>query len=331
MILQMWGPHLNASTGYGESARALAAAWRSLGGCVTCREEQEGTEPGQPFLNYSWRLHDLPLEHRGGLVARVMAETSRIPSAWVRQLQAVDQVWVPSAFNREGFILSGVDEGRLRVLPDVWEPPGEMPDALPLPPLPSWRFLSVFNHRTLFRKGVDLLLRAYHRGFSRRDDVVLILRTDMDFPAILRKLGMTWGACAPRVHVVSHRLDEARMLGLYRSCNAFVLPSRGEGVGRPYLAALWTGLPVIASGWGGALSFLNGKNARLIPCRPFPARRYWRRLPHPWEWQGDLAEPDCDGLTEAMRDVFCSHPLTKTPGHLPEGCRSAHVAALMKG
>lgn len=44
---------------------------------------------------------------------------------------------------------------------------------------------------------------------------------------------------------------------LYASADAFVLPSRGEGWGRPTVEAMAMGLPVIATNWSGATAFLD--------------------------------------------------------------------------
>ena len=38
---------------------------------------------------------------------------------------------------------------------------------------------------------------------------------------------------------------------LYKGADAFVLPSRGEGWGRPHIEAMSMGLPTIATNWSG--------------------------------------------------------------------------------
>ena len=48
---------------------------------------------------------------------RSMYETDSIPEDWVAPASCdVDQVWVPSAFNKRTFMAAGVPEDRLRVL-----------------------------------------------------------------------------------------------------------------------------------------------------------------------------------------------------------------------
>ena len=44
---------------------------------------------------------------------------------------------------------------------------------------------------------------------------------------------------------------------LYAAADAFVLPSRGEGWGRPVMEAMAMGLPTIATNWSGTTAFLG--------------------------------------------------------------------------
>ena len=51
---------------------------------------------------------------------------------------------------------------------------------------------------------------------------------------------------------------------LYAGADAYVLPSRGEGWGRPYMEALAMGLPTIASRFSGNLEFMDDETSWLI-------------------------------------------------------------------
>ena len=56
-------------------------------------------------------------------------------------------------------------------------------------------------------------------------------------------------------------MSEADMPRLYRSMHCLVLPSRGEGWGRPHSEAMATGLPVIATHWSGPTEFMYTNNS----------------------------------------------------------------------
>lgn len=53
----------------------------------------------------------------------------------------------------------------------------------------------------------------------------------------------------PRVLVVDKHILQRRMPNLYKSAHVLVIPSRGEGWGRPHVEAMSMGLPVIATNW----------------------------------------------------------------------------------
>ena len=47
----------------------------------------------------------------------------------------------------------------------------------------------------------------------------------------------------------------------YAAADVFVLPSRGEGWGRPHVEAMAMGLPVIATNWSGPTAFMTPANS----------------------------------------------------------------------
>ena len=96
-------------------------------------------------------------------------------------------------------------------------------------------------------------------------------------------------------------MPTAELPRLYASADAFVLPSRGEGYGRPYMEALASECPVIATRWSGQLDFLDDANSYLIDCdlTPVPWNTDFEAFAgHQW------AEPRVEHLRHLMRHVF---------------------------
>ncbi len=246
-------------------------------------------------------------------VGRTMFETDRLPADWVGLCNGMDQVWVPSSFNRETFAAAGVDGHRLRVVPSpiadhVFRTPV---DPLELPGDDAFTFLSVFAWG--LRKGWDVLARAFVEEFDRGEAKLVLKVTPADRYTLVdhrlrlerflvETLGRDPSRC-PAIHFVDADLDLHGMLRLYRSADAFVLPSRGEGWGRPYMEAMAAGLPTIGSRWSGNLDFMDDENSFLIDCatEPVPPEAVME-VPqyrgHRW------GAPSVDHLRELMRTVM---------------------------
>lgn len=195
---------------------------------------------------------------------------------------------MPTSFHHRIFAQAG-DSAlamRLRVLPQTVEEVGsgcvEPLKSLSISRVNSdsrFKFLAVGKWER--RKGWDVMLRAWCGAFpasssSEQKQEVLLVRTasyhsSSDFDALidaelsLDKGGPGRAACAP-IELLPP-LSTEEMKHLYRSVNAFVSTSHGEGWGRPLAEAAASGCPVIAPDWSGPTAFLTNATATLIPVR----------------------------------------------------------------
>lgn len=292
------GPLLNHS-GYGEEMRGFVTALRATGRPIAAeplwsspryveslaprRRADFERAAAENRVDHAVHVLHVPAQAlarvagAGAHVARSMFETDGLPEDWAPQLNAMDEVWVPSAFNVQSFRRAGVTVP-LHIVPGGVDADLYRPDVQPLPVagLSGTVFLSVFEWS--FRKGWDVLLRAWAAAFDHRDDVTLLLRAypQNDFngqrPAdeierrintFLKKLGKSRRQVA-RIIVLQDLVDDIDMPALYACADAYVSPTRGEGSGRPFLEALSCGLPVLATRWSGHLEYLNDDNSLLI-------------------------------------------------------------------
>lgn len=243
-------------------------------------------------------------------IGRTMFETDRLPQGWSEACNFMDEVWVPSHFNMETFARSGVDEEKLRLVPAGIDTHLFSPDAAPLtiPNRRAFNFLSVFDWQ--YRKGWDVLLRAFTQAFHADDEVSLTLKVSSGDP-----FANPFGEIEHYLtHTLRLRLQDVPPIimaegdfaakdlpGLYTASDAFVLASRGEGYGRPYLEAMACGLPTIGTRWSGQLDFMTDQNSYLIDIEGFVPVNPLMRTPtfaeHLW------AEPSASHLAEILRTV----------------------------
>ncbi|GAB6060698.1 glycosyltransferase family 4 protein [Desulfonatronum parangueonense] len=171
-----------------------------------------------------------------------------------------------------------------------------------------FRFLHVSS--CFPRKGVDVLLAAYARAFSDRDDVTLVIKS---FPnphnTVAEQVAALRAAHAdcPHIVLVNQDLSEGRLKDLYLRCHALAAPSRGEGFGLPMAEAMLLGLPVITTGYGGQTDFCTPENSWLIDWDFAPAASHLNRFGSVW------AEPRVESLAALMREIHQTAPEQLTP------------------
>jgi glycosyltransferase involved in cell wall biosynthesis len=248
-------------------------------------------------------------------IARTAFETDRLPAGWAEQLNALTEVWVPSRFNLESFAAGGVRPEKLRWIRQGIDTRRFRPDAPPsaLPGRRGFTFLSAFTWQD--RKGWDVLLRAFLTEFHPDDDVSLVIwaqpfyRSPSLIEAEMRQLIegelKLDPARIPHVTVTTTPCPDSAMPGLYTACDAFVLPTRGEGWGRPFAEAMACARPVIGTAWGGNLDFMSPANSYLLATEGLAEVDEGVEVAdfrgHRW------ANPSVEHLRQLMRHVV-THP-----------------------
>ena len=325
-----WWTLLGDLSGYGNESRLLLSGLqdrgvpiqtRNLPGTFSLRHPiLDGKERARERINDPISPDHLAIVHhtspcvvspRGGhMVLRTMFETDRLPASWLQDLRLFDEVWVPSEHLRRIFIDAGVRESRVAVLPEPIDVALFSPDShQPMVGLPraGFRFLAVGDWS--IRKGWDILIRAYLQEFTPADDALLVIHTRRTFrPATIRRdldrirSQVPFPRQHPPIYLSLKALPTARMPTLYRACNAFVLASRGEGWGRPYMEAMAMGLPTIGTNWGGNRAFMDEDNSYLVECELRPVdsaavRQFAPAAGHCW------AAPSNEHLRHVMRSV----------------------------
>lgn len=231
-------------------------------------------------------------------------EYSLIPSEFVRIFRSADEIWTPSNFSARAFVASGVERDRVAVVPNgvdtgVFTPAGA---DYPLPTARRVRFLFVGG--AIHRKGIDVLLAGYGRAFAAGDDVTLVVKETSGpgpyagqtaAPLIERFRGLPR---APEVIQIERHLDDAELAGLYRACDVFVSPYRGEGFSLPALEAMSCGLPAIVTGGGATDDFVDESVGWRVGSKPRSVGHEVYGLELPGE--GFLLEADAGHLAELM-------------------------------
>ena len=315
----LWHTQVSAPSGYAVSSRQLALALDAAGVDLRLaylygnayaepssgdprieqmRQRSRDTNLTQVLYGPGDLFHKNSGRYRIGYT---MLEIDGLPDEWVRQANQLDEIWVPSQFNRETFRSSGVNRP-ISVVPLGFDPNYFHPHIAARRMSQRFTFLSVFEWGE--RKAPELLLRAFHAAFGPNDDVALVLKVDKRDPDIdVRQAIATLNlpADGPRVALLLNQDLPAYQLGsLYRSADCFVLPTRGEGWGMPILEAMACGLPVIATDWSAPTEFMRADISYPLRVRglvPAVAR-------NPYYAGFSWAEPDFEHLVHLLRHIY---------------------------
>lgn len=199
-------------------------------------------------------------------------EYGSLPLEWVQQInENVDEVWVYTSYLKMCYLRSGISEEKVHIVPCGVDPLHFNSQHEPL----SWlkealkgRFCFLFNGGTTMRKGIDILVNAYLSEFKAHEPVCLVIK---DSPVYGKGL-------AARIKELSCRSDIASIIytvdnvahqdlpGLYTACDCYVHPYRAEGYGLPIAEAMACAKPVIVSGVGSCLDFVDPDTGYFIKC-----------------------------------------------------------------
>jgi len=308
MRLALFGP-VDGPTGYDEVTRSLINELYVRGHFVTLVRHTKWTadkiehgfeeildrcEKAQYPIDTDFSINvclpEQALLHQAAVnVAYTMFEADKIPNLWLEAIKNLDLILVPTEWNRDAFIDSGVDANkimvaRLGVHPQVYNPG--------VPPLgmvtDRGRSVADFKHRFLCvqelvsRKNVPSLLRVWSRTVKKEDDACLILKlgshsgdklahfkervlNDLT-PAELEIMKET-------VLIYTRLLPERAMPSLYSACTHYITMSCGEGWGLPECKAGAMGKYLVAPNHTGFSAYVNEDTAFVIGSLGEPAKQ----------------------------------------------------------
>ena len=249
-------------------------------------------------------------------------ETNTLSKTFLDCIHNYHEVWLTSDYSKK-ILNNYIKDRKTFVLPDSVNTELYQEDGHKYsfnPSLKGFIFVSVFGWS--YRKGYDVLLKSYLQEFTSKDNVTLLIVAKLNYKQnpqtikeVIQKYIETYGGdCPPLIVRFEKEIEEKNMPSLYRACDAFVLFTRGEGFGLPYIESSLCGLPVISTNWSAPTMYLNHQNSNLLEIDNLVKVQSGQIPVHYWD---NLKMPSLSSLEtiknarKLLRYVFENHEKCK--------------------
>jgi glycosyltransferase involved in cell wall biosynthesis len=202
-------------------------------------------------------------------------ETNKLPDKWVEHINLASEVWVPSNFNKECFINSGV-KSKIEVIPHIWHKQklfnknevkiydfwgNKVPDS-------KFTFYSIGELNC--RKGIEDLVKVFDEFNNNFPDTQLILKLHYKEYSFtnkhycIDKISKLTNKLGKSIFLLLDNLSNDHILGLHSFGDCYVSLNKGEGFGLTIFDAYNLGKNIITTGYGGQVDYLGKDYKGLV-------------------------------------------------------------------
>lgn len=185
-------------------------------------------------------------------------ETMNPPTRWIDEINTMDAIIVASTFNKGVFEASGVKRP-IHIVPHCFDPKMFHRDVKPTGRYQLKTFFSIGTWKK--RKNWEGLIKAFYDGFSIKDNVCLLIKTDKprELESMVQRVKRTceWRSkdTAPIYSEENLACPFEEIPRIMKKGDVYVCASRGEGYGLSGMHAMALGIPLVITRYSGVLEY----------------------------------------------------------------------------
>ena len=252
-------------------------------------------------------------------------ESKTVHPGFLARCNQFDEVWVPCLDNYKSLKPVLDKKIPLKIVPEgvdicAWNPWIRKTDKEK-----SDKFTFMFSGDWSYRKGCDLMIRAFAAAFKPADNVRLLLHShyqgngaDTSLHRIVLEINQMLSENnikdTPEIKLLCNHYSDAELPTIYKLADVGLFPTRGEAWLLPAIQMMSMGIPVITTAWGGQTDFAKNYNSYYIKVKDY--RRLDQYCTCDVDFYKDqlFPEPDFDSLVYQMKRAFNDRELLKNKG-----------------
>lgn len=249
-------------------------------------------------------------------IGYTMMDCDAYPTEWIRQINMLDEVFVPTEHGKEVMVSSGI-KPKITVIPLGIDQNYYHKDVKPLDDIMYTKFRREVNFCSVFewgeRKMPEILIDAWYKAFGDNPDIALFIKFTAAEPdkvrnSIIGSLGnrRSKAKIVPvtnppfRGYVLPHYMHPS----FFKSHDAFVLTSAAEGWGLPAHEAMACGVPVGVTGKFGFFPEHQDLKGQTLFDWAWEDITGPEMVRCPYYWGARWAKPKVDDVVDKLRYMY---------------------------
>lgn len=229
---------------------------------------EKAIENGKIGVNFDapciriWHQFDMSLFCGGKKIGFPIFELDKFTQQEMNHLSSVDEIMVCSEWAKSVIEYNGLGQP-VHVVPlgvdtDIFKPGLSEPHP--------YRFFAAGKWE--YRKGHDIVLRAFNEAFTHEDNVELICLCDN--PVIPAEDNKDWNMTfkssklGSKIHLIPRQESQEQVANVMQRVDCGIFPARAEGWNLELIEMMACNKPLITTNYSGHTEFCNTDNSILI-------------------------------------------------------------------